>query len=430
MQRDISILYVEDEAGIRKGYARALEHLCDRLYLAENGKEGLSLYQNHRPDIVISDIRMPLMDGLEMLHRIRAIDPECHFIFTTAYSDIDYMQQAIDLHVDSYLQKPVQKRLLQEKVTTLSERIEQMRWRRREQEALAHQKAILQNVLDHEQNMLVVTDFRKALFANKAFLENFHLDSVEEFNQNALCLTDIFLPLNGYLHSGLIKEGETLYDLLERSDETDRMVTMIDQHGLPKAYQISISRITHLDKASYLLSLTDITKLNIEKISTEKKAYYDTLTQVYNRNKFDELFAAELSRVNRYGVASSLVLIDIDHFKHFNDTYGHLTGDKVLQKLAGKVSENIRNTDIFARWGGEEFVLLLPETALHAAMTFADKMRAKVAEIEIEGTPPITASFGVTQLRKSDTAKEAFRRADEALYDAKGAGRNRVSTLE
>ncbi len=423
---DVSILYVEDEAAIREGYARALRRIADTVLLAGNGKEGLALFEKHRPDIVISDIRMPEMNGIEMLQKIKMIDPDCYAIFTTAFNDNDYLLEALELQVNAYLQKPVEKNLLKEKLEKITDAIRKEKLTKIQQQEIEAQRAILQNVLDHEKNLLVVTDCTEVLFANRAFLELFDVESVEKFNMLCTSFTDIFMPVKPYLHKGMLEEGETFYDLVQRMDDARRVVTIVGADALPKAYQINVSKIAYGDKASYLFSMTDITKMNIEKISTEKKAYYDSLTKVYNRNKFNEFFETEINRVKRYGNATSLVILDIDHFKHFNDTYGHLVGDKVLVKLAETISANIRNTDLFARWGGEEFVLLLPETDLENAKLLCEKLRRKVEMIECDEAERITSSFGVTQLHKEDTLKTALDRADHALYEAKKAGRNRV----
>ena len=424
---DISILYVEDEDAIREGYSRALKRISNKVFLARNGHEGFEMFKTHKPDIVVSDIRMPVMDGIEMLKKIKEIDPDCSVIFTTAFNDNDYLLEALELQVNAYLQKPVQKNLLKEKIEKIADSILKEKLTQIQQKEIERQKVILQNVLDHESNLLVVSDFENVLFANKAFLEVFNVKDVEEFNKLSIPFLNIFMPIPPYLHRGMLKEGENFYDMVQRCDEVERVVTIIGSDGHPKAYQINVSEIVHEDKSSYLFSMTDITKMNIEKISTEKKAYYDNLTKIYNRNKFNELFESELNRVKRYGNNCSLAILDIDHFKSFNDTYGHLVGDKVLVKLAETISQNVRNTDLFARWGGEEFVLLLPETSLENAAILCEKLRKKVEKIECkESQRQVTASFGVTLIHRDDTMQTALARADKALYEAKGAGRNRV----
>lgn len=425
----ISILYVEDEESVRQGYARALGRMTDRLMLAANGEEGLALYKEHRPDIVISDIRMPVMDGIEMLKQIKEINPDAYFIFTTAHNDSRYMLEALEHQVNAYLQKPVSKNILKSKIEKIAAHILQLRHTEEQQIEIERQKIILQKVLDHEKNLLVVSDFTRVYFANRAFLEHFGVSTIEEFNTLCHDLRDLFLPMPGYLHRHLLKGDQSFYELVQQSDETARVVTMMGAGTEPGAYQINISPIELDLQEAYLISLTDITKFNIQKLSTEKKAYHDSLTGLYNRTKFDMIFGTELERVKRYGVQSSLVLLDIDHFKRFNDTYGHLIGDKVLKALAETISKSIRNTDTFARWGGEEFVLLLPETPLDGAIIMVEKLREKVSEIVLEDAEPITASFGITQLFPDDTPQRAFQRADTALYAAKAAGRNCVKTF-
>lgn len=424
--KDISILYVEDEDVIREGYARALNRISDHVLLASNGRDGLEMFKEEKPDIVISDIRMPVMDGIEMLQKIKEIDPDCSVIFTTAHNDNDYLLQALNLQVDAYLQKPVEKNILKSKIEKLASAILKEKMQFLQQKEIEAQRVILQNVLDHEKNLLVVTDFEKVHFANKAFLDIFSVENVDAFNKMSISFLNIFLPVPPYLHKGLLSGSETFYDLVEKSEETRRIVNIVGNDGHPRAYQINISRIVHEDEESYLCTMTDITRMNIERLSTEKKAYFDSLTGIFNRHKFNELFEIELNRVRRYGNSTSVAVLDIDHFKHFNDTYGHLVGDKVLQKLAETISSRVRNTDIFARWGGEEFVLLFPETPVEDARNVCEKLREAVAQIECSEAEQITASFGIAQVLPDDTMKSAFKRADDALYEAKKAGRNRV----
>ncbi len=162
---------------------------------------------------------------------------------------------------------------------------------------------------------------------------------------------------------------------------------------------------------------------------TKEKAYTDGLTKVFNRNKFDEVLEEELQRVHRYSNQLSIALIDIDKFKEFNDTHGHLVGDDVLVMLAHCVDSNLRATDTFARWGGEEFVILFKETCIDTAKTISLKLKDKIEALEHPDAGKVTASFGLTQYIKGDTEKSIFKRCDEALYKAKEAGRNRVEIL-
>lgn len=168
-----------------------------------------------------------------------------------------------------------------------------------------------------------------------------------------------------------------------------------------------------------------------EQIELEKIAYYDSLTQIYNRNKFNELITREIELLKRYKQPLSLVIFDIDRFKRINDTYGHRVGDEVLAELAGIVSREIRSTDIFVRWGGEEFVIVTPQTPTQGAQLLAEKIRSKIEEWKFEGVEEcVTCSFGVTNILRLESIESAIERADELLYKAKNNGRNQVVMAE
>ncbi|NBD12173.1 MULTISPECIES: GGDEF domain-containing protein [Corallococcus] len=156
----------------------------------------------------------------------------------------------------------------------------------------------------------------------------------------------------------------------------------------------------------------------------------DGLTQIYNRRYFDEQLDREISRSRRYERVLSLVMLDLDHFKEVNDTYGHLAGDSVLKQLASTVRTRIRREDVFARYGGEEFALLLPEIHLTGARQLAEKVRKLVERQRFEFDKqviPVTLSVGVATLEPHHREpSELVRAADEHLFEAKSQGRNRV----
>ena len=156
----------------------------------------------------------------------------------------------------------------------------------------------------------------------------------------------------------------------------------------------------------------------------------DGLTQVHNRRYFDEAIERELSRCRRYGRALSLLLIDVDHFKRINDTFGHLAGDAVLKEVASAIQKRIRKEDLLSRYGGEEFAVLTPEIDHKGAQAMGEKVRKVIEkhEFSFDGEViPVTISCGVATLgKKGDEAVALVQRADEKLYEAKESGRNKV----
>jgi diguanylate cyclase (GGDEF)-like protein len=161
----------------------------------------------------------------------------------------------------------------------------------------------------------------------------------------------------------------------------------------------------------------------------ERQARIDYLTGIYNRLMFSELLEAELQRARRYGSDLSLIMFDLDHFKEVNDTNGHNIGDHVLRAVAQLVSDSIRAHDILTRWGGEEFMVLIPKTNQNQAGILAEKLRRLIEAHDFGNGLHVTASFGVTQFRDSDHADTFTARSDSAMYLAKENGRNRIESL-
>lgn len=172
-----------------------------------------------------------------------------------------------------------------------------------------------------------------------------------------------------------------------------------------------------------ILALQKVEELND---SLQKVAYFDYLTNIYNRRYFFEIAKETIALSQRNKEIFSIVMIDIDDFKNINDSYGYDFGDKVLQSICRTIEDIIRKSDIFARFGGEEFILLLPNTTQEKALLITEKLRSAVEKISIESVS-FTASWGVSQMNLEDsTLDSVIKRADEGLYKAKSSGKNRV----
>ncbi len=159
-----------------------------------------------------------------------------------------------------------------------------------------------------------------------------------------------------------------------------------------------------------------------------RQATTDPLTGISNRLKCNEALSTEVRRANRFHTPLSLIMFDIDQFKQINDTFGHHTGDLVLREVTGLVSQSVRVHDLFARWGGEEFMIMVTNSVAENARLFAEKLRQQIEHRQFSGTGRVTCSFGVAQLELDETDDSFTRRVDGALYQAKALGRNRVET--
>lgn len=220
------------------------------------------------------------------------------------------------------------------------------------------------------------------------------------------------------------------YFPIKNLTKTKTLAWIVSYEDSPFIYNSLKSAYVTRTVAFFMLSLLVflLYRLKLNEYMIQDQADTDGLTGVYNRKKFDKILSYELSRNARYQNNLCVAILDIDFFKKFNDDYGHLIGDEVLIMLSEHISTSIRGTDTFARWGGEEFVLLFPQTSLNQAVVICDKLRLGVQNNPHHSAGTITASFGITAYVNKDTTDSIFKRCDDALYLAKANGRNIVCT--
>ncbi|MCE1247709.1 MAG: diguanylate cyclase [Firmicutes bacterium] len=326
------ILLAEDDESSLDILQFLLHQWGYRVITAVNGKEAMEKSDSIMPDLVISDVMMPLATGYDLCNHVKSRykDVFIPVILITAKSDLDSKVAGLNIGADDYVTKPYSHHELEARI--------------------------------------------KALFRIKE------------------------------LHDELIKSNKELVELNQKLQKS------LDEN---KKLQAELE-----EKNEQLLQLSR----------------HDGLTNLYNRRTFYELMDNELSRAKRYSLPLSCIMLDIDHFKSVNDTYGHLAGDFVLNKVAKILLKNSRQNDIVARYGGEEFVLLLPNTNSKQADIVAERIRK---EIETTGflfsdhKIAMSISCGVGQLFDEDEDKNMFLKAiDEELYRAKRQGRNQTCVRE
>ncbi len=417
--KEITLLYIEDDEGIRLALSTRLKRSVKKLFVAEDGQDGYYQFVKYRPDIIITDLKMPKMGGISLIQKIRETNKKTPIIITSAYGDNNYLLDAIGLGVYGYLIKPVN---IDSLYTLLHSHTKTILFERE----CESQNKILQNIINNDANLIAITKGEKITYANKTFLDFYSVDSVEEFVKKYKGLFNTFVRSKDYLHEGRLKEGETFIEHILKSNDIQRVASVMDSASFePKIFYIKLS-ILDASQDTYLWNFTDVTEMTMEKINIRHKIYFDKLTGVHNRAKMEEVLTYELQQHKRYNTPFSFIIIDIDNFKNFNDTYGHIIGDEVLISVAKISNRTIRKSDTFARWGGEEFALLLSNTELENARIVAENIRKAIENLDHRVAGKITASFGVTGSKKDDTIESIFKRADDALYKAKDKGRNRV----
>ncbi len=295
------------------------------------------------------------------------------------------------------------------------------------EDAIKHQHNYLQTILDMQESMIVITeDGNSIIEANKSFFEYYDVRDIAEFHARYKSIADLFVKKDGYLSN---KKNGLWFKLLVSSYDRDFKVLMQKNRSIeePKSFLLKVEKFKKDE--SYLISFMDITNIEKESKNLELLATTDPLTKIYNRMKFGNLMEAEIAKSRKTKKPLSLVAIDIDFFKKINDTYGHQAGDYVLITTVEIIKSKIRSNDIFARWGGEEFMVLLPGADMDVALIRAEIMRSGLAEYDFIEPEMVTGSFGVASFMENDSMDSIIKRADEALYAAKRNGRNRVEHL-
>lgn len=308
------VLVVDDDASIRGVVAEVLRDDGHMVVQAASGDQALDRCATQEFDLVLTDIRMPGIDGIMLLERLRERMPGAHVVVMTSHASLETAIGALKRGAYDYLSKPF------ENLDIISE---------------VARRALANVRLAREREMLIAT-----LSANNRELER----------------------LNRFFRELAIRDG---------------------------------------------------------------------LTGLYNHRHLHEVLRLEVERARRYRRDLSLIFADVDHFKCYNDTYGHQHGDQVLRSIAGLLTENVRATDVVARWGGEEFVIVAPETHASEGMEIADKLRSAVASFPFHGRESmpggqLTISIGVANLASDLTHDGLVHRADQAVYRAKEHGRNQV----
>lgn len=409
---DIVVLYVEDEKLIRKEVEYYLSKYLKKIYIASNGEEALEIYNNIKPDIVITDIQMPKMNGIEML---KVMNPKTiPVIITTAHSDMDYFLDAVELKVDKFLVKPLNLIEIIENIQTLVSRT-------RLQQRLIENNKLLEII---DENVLITITDKNGLIvdASDAFCD------LVEYSKDELL---------GNTHS-IIKHEDNKDDFYKSMwsiiNKGEVYKTEIKNRKKSKDVfwaKLTITPLIHEGKIeNYIAIRQDVTN----KKKLEQLAIHDEMTKLYNRRYLNEVIEKEIRRIKRENSTLSFVTIDIDYFKRYNDFYGHPEGDVVLLKVANILKESAkRATDYIFRMGGEEFGIIFSDTNKEKSLAFMEEIVKAVCDLKIEHkgsvcSPYLTISAGlvVQSSQYLESFKKTYKYSDEALYLAKKNGKNQV----
>ncbi|MEY4593161.1 MAG: hypothetical protein RIR18_2056 [Pseudomonadota bacterium] len=408
------VLVVEDDPVMRRMIEVILTPKVRQLVLAENGQEGLSLWRTEQPDVVVTDISMPLMNGLEMSAEIHALDEDSEIIILSSSNEVSDLARAMEIGVERYVFKPVSAKLLLD--------------------------AVLKCFLSRLRSVELRLSRMVFEVANEGIL-------ITDDRQHVLAVNPAFSQITGYRpdeivgkHTRILSSGlheadfyRSMWDSISSHGRWAGEVTNRRQDGSLYVQWLSIAGVSSGlgNTQQYVGLVSDISDRKKEEELIRKLAHFDGLTGLANRALFDDRLQREMAGSKRHNHSIAVLFIDLDCFKHVNDTYGHAVGDVVLKTVAARMCSCVRQTDMVSRRGGDEFVVILEEvTSPEMASLVCTKLIEAIAQpILFDGHSfVVTASIGVAMAPDdAEDVESLLNAADFALYEAKGSGRNRYS---
>ncbi|BCW89034.1 Response regulator PleD [Alphaproteobacteria bacterium SO-S41] len=449
------VLVVDDIAANVKLLEAKLAAEYFDVFSASNGPDGLKLAAEHKPDIILLDVMMPGMDGFEVCRRLKNSPDTAHIpvVMVTALDQPADRVQGLDAGADDFLTKPVNDIALFARVKSLV-RLKMMTDELRMREATGHSLGVVDaaemlrsnapdlggrillvedretsakrtnDALSADHEMKVTADPLEALMLARDGDFDLVILSLSLQNTDGMRLCSQLKTLESTRHTpilALVEEGDT--KRLVRALEigiNDYLIRPLDKNELVARVKTQIKRKRYSDRLRQNLQLS------------LEMAITDQLTGLYNRRYMSRHLDTQLKAALDAKKPMSFLIMDIDFFKSINDTHGHAIGDEILRAFAARLKANVRGIDLACRYGGEEFVVIMPETDVAFAYAVAERLRQNVADVPFpisssDKALTVTVSIGVTSIeRPDDTADTILKRADAALYRAKRDGRNRV----
>ncbi|AFU14758.1 Sensory box/GGDEF family protein [Bacillus thuringiensis MC28] len=378
------------------------------MFIANSFEEGELLFHKTKPHIVI----MYVTDFSQIKYIKNMYNPHSTFIVIWDQQITNEFTEVLTLGIRNIVIAPVTPQVVLEEVNKSLYQLSLVR-------QVSLQQELLQMMFDFHNDLLFIVEDDEIVDCNTNFLEFFGYENLFDYREQHLVFAEHFIRENGYY--------STTHDItwLDDTLSYDRRIKMSNYEGMVSTFLLRATPLPE-DLSRFIVKCTEITELDEIYQEQERLAMIDSLTEIYNRLKFQQILEVEWDNVIRKDEKMAIILFDIDNFKTVNDTYGHDFGDLALIQLAELMKSKVEQQHVFARWGGEEFIILVTNTVEKEAFQVAESLRFFIETKQFSGISKLTASFGVALYEKGITREELMQRADIALYEAKKNGKNQV----
>lgn len=414
--QNVKVLYVEDDKFSREKLMRILERRFSNVLVATSGDEGYRLYKQTHPHIIIADIKLDKMNSLEMIEKIRGQDDKVQIIVTTANEDSELLLQLIENNINHFILKPID---LEKFLLAIQKSVVHIELERK----LEKQRELNSFLMNFQDNLIFVVENERIIEANRVFTAFTGLDSSQSPDTSSLL--KLFENEANYFFP---KDPENWLEEFFIEHNGMAKVKWKSADGKVGIYLIKATVI--LEEKQYLFVLTDITKLEVEYKKNELLVNLDPMTRTYNRLKFSTILTHEIESSESTHCPFSIILLDIDDFQRINEQFGYHIGDEVLSTLATIVQQLISESDVFARWAGKEFILLIPNANNQTALVLAESIRKLIAEFHFQDVGSLTCSLGITEFTQGKSKNQLLREVDQALLLSKWKGKNCVNIYQ
>ncbi|MGQ3543866.1 GGDEF domain-containing protein [Bacillus cereus] len=401
----LNVLYIEN--GCK--HQQTIENIHPKcMFIANSFKEGELLFQRTKPHIII----MYVTDYSQIKYIKNMYTSQSTFIVIWDQQITKEFTDVLALGIRNIVIAPVTPQAVLEEVNKSLYQLSLVR-------QVSLQQELLQTMFDFQNDLLFIVEDDEIVDCNTNFLTFFGYENLFAYREQHLVFAEHFIRENGYY--------STTHDItwLDDTLSSGRRIKMSNYEGAVSTFLLRATPLPE-DLSRFIVKCTEITELDEIYQEQERLAMIDSLTEIYNRLKFQQILEVEWEKVIRNDEKIAIILFDIDNFKTVNDTYGHDFGDLALIQLAELMKSKVEQQHVFARWGGEEFIILVTNTVEKEAFQVAESLRFFIETKQFTGISKLTASFGVALYEQGTTREELMQRADIALYEAKKNGKNQV----